>query len=112
MKMPKFVDIAYDYQGIDKEILYANGMPIVFTENNERIKIRTGMRGIITACYPDHNIDITIYSTNNIVRYHPITFEYNRWVYNNATNQVEDECVARVDKLPFVLGFAIPVHRC
>jgi hypothetical protein len=25
------------------------------------------MRGIIAACYPDHNIDITIYGTNNII---------------------------------------------
>ena len=35
-----------------------------------------------------------------------------RFVYNRITRLVENECVAIVRQFPFVLGFALTIHKC
>jgi hypothetical protein len=106
-----FADIAKDYPDFDEPILYAMSAPIIFTKNEEKLNIVNGQRGVITAISPFDNVQIQT-DRNTIVFCRPTTFQINRLVFDPKRYQVVDECAAMIDKLPFILGFSMTVHRC
>jgi ATP-dependent exoDNAse (exonuclease V) alpha subunit len=49
---------------------------------------------------------------NNIVQCNKVNFEVYRLTYNEYTDKVDNQCVAVINRHPFILSYATTVHRC
>jgi len=108
-------DIEQDCRNITESIVYANSAPIVFTQNDYNQNWVNGTRGEIISC-----LNIGFYNTPIVkirtdsdkeICCEPTRHSLYRFVYNVNTGKVGNECVAIVRQFPFVLGFALTVHK-
>ncbi|MDR3058223.1 MAG: AAA family ATPase [Prevotella sp.] len=117
--MPIIEKIYEGYSEVSKEnkhllepFRYAANIPIVFIQNDPEKKWRNGTRGMIKSifCSPEA-VDILLES-DELVKCFPTQHKVQRLVYNEKTKEVKSECVAIIRRFPFILGFALTVHRC
>ena len=110
-----YSDIEQDCRNITEPIVYATGVPVVFTQNDCKNNWVNGTRGDITFCgsgyYNTPIVKILRKDRNNEIYCEPTRHELYRFVYRGSTGKVDNECVAIVRQFPFVLGFALTVHK-
>jgi ATP-dependent exoDNAse (exonuclease V) alpha subunit len=108
--LPGFEDIESDNKDLFEPVTFAIRAPVIFIKNDKSKNIVNGTQGIIT----QFNGDTVIVSTTEagIVQCKPINFELFRLIFNVQTGQVENESVASIKRLPFILSYGVTVHRC
>jgi ATP-dependent exoDNAse (exonuclease V) alpha subunit len=109
---PECIDnIKIDYSDITESVQYRIDAPIIFIQNDKNGEWVNGTSGVIK------NIDakgiISILTDRNvIVECEPTKHLLSRLVYNKDSDKVETKYVAIAKQLPFVLGYAMTIHRC
>jgi ATP-dependent exoDNAse (exonuclease V) alpha subunit len=102
------------YQDITEPIYYARFANIVFNQNNIYEHWANGTRGIITNFEIDYfgnkSLEIRI-ENGNLVKCKPTLHYIRRFIYNESKNSVDTENVAIIKQFPFILGFAITIHK-
>lgn len=118
---PSVESMTIGYEDIEDECRYllnpfdyAIDAPIVFTQNNENKRWVNGTKGVIQGHYLDnydntHLLIITEREEELICS--QTKHRLQRFVYKQETDTVENETVAVILQFPFILGFAITVHR-
>jgi len=108
-------EIDQDYRNITEPIVYANNAPVIFTQNDYNHNWVNGTRGEIISClnYGFYNTPIVKIRTdrNKEIICEPTRHLLYRFVYHGQTGRVDNECVAIVRQFPFILGFALTVHK-
>jgi ATP-dependent exoDNAse (exonuclease V) alpha subunit len=110
---PGYEEIEMDCRDITDPIIYADNAPIIFTQNDYFKSLVNGSKG--TICGRDgYNAEIIRIrmGNNNEVQCQPTRHSLFRFVYNRNTRLIDNECVAVVRQYPFILGFALTVHKC
>jgi ATP-dependent exoDNAse (exonuclease V) alpha subunit len=113
--LPGYQDIASEHRDIVEPISYALDAPVVFTQNDVNGYWVNGTRGKIKARRQDHaGTTILEIATDRgqVVACGPTRHELKRFVFNRQTGSVDNECVAIVRQFPFIIGFALTVHKC
>jgi hypothetical protein len=114
-RIPAFDDIENDCQDITDPITYSIKAPIIFTKKEPRFSLVNGTKGIIDS---SNNSDSTQVSLNiltenrQIIQCQPVRHVLQRFIYDKHSESVKNECVAIVKQFPFILGFALSVHKC
>ncbi|GHV89060.1 hypothetical protein AGMMS50267_14200 [Spirochaetia bacterium] len=113
-KLSEYDEIENSYKGIDDPVNFANEAPIIFTQNDDQKRWANGTSGVIKDCLMSNSSDIMVIVdvSGKEQKIIPTRHYLHRLVYNDKTNTINNECVAIIKKLPFVLGFALTVHRC
>jgi ATP-dependent exoDNAse (exonuclease V) alpha subunit len=110
-----YKEIEKDYPDILKQIEYAKNTRIIFTQNNNINKSWTnGTCGNITNIIKDYygnNILEIETNRNEKVRCVPTRHLISRFFYNRKNQDVENKCVAKIWQFPFILGYAMTIHR-
>jgi ATP-dependent exoDNAse (exonuclease V) alpha subunit len=108
--LPGFEDVESDNKDLFEPVTFAIGAPVILIKNDPSKNIVNGTQGIITQFYGD-TVEV---STNEagFVPCKPINFELFRLIFNVRTGKVENESVASIKRLPFILSYGITVHRC
>jgi hypothetical protein len=112
--LPGFEEINSDYKNITEPVIYALGAPIVFTQNDLYGHWVNGTRGIVNNWLWNYSGNTALEirtDRNELVNCVPTRHCLRRFVYNSEKDTVENECVAVIWQLPFVLGFALTVHK-
>jgi hypothetical protein len=111
--LPGFEEIDSECRNITEPVLYALNAPIVFTQNDSNGHWVNGTWGIINNDRWDYNGKILEIKTSQgeLVNCVPTRHLLRRFIYNQKKDTVENECVAIIRQLPFVLGFALTVHK-
>ena len=108
-----YYEIEADYRDITEPVTYAKKAPVIFTQNNHYEKIVNGTKGFIRrieCCDPEK---LEIHTDNDIaVQCVPTRHFLYRFIYNENTRLVDNECVAIIRQFPFILGFALTIHKC
>jgi len=107
------------YENIEKEIIncmepvsFTIGVPVRFITNDVTLGITNGLTGNIIDVNPStETIQVAVSQTASIPC-SPINFELYQFVFNENKRKVDIECVADIQRLPFVLNYATTVHSC
>jgi hypothetical protein len=109
-----YEDIESDYNYLLGPISYSIGVPVVFFQNDLNNHWVNGTKGVIQ----DHRWDNyrNPYLSIRTERGEELIcvqtkHRLQRFVFNPEKNTIENETVAVIRQFPFILGFAITVHR-
>lgn len=118
---PSVESMTIGYEDIEDECRYllnpfdyAIDAPIVFTQNDENKCWVNGTKGVIQGHYWDYNgnshLSIITEREEELIC-SQTKHRLQRFVFNPETGTIENETVAVILQFPFILGFAITVHR-
>jgi ATP-dependent exoDNAse (exonuclease V) alpha subunit len=110
-----YEDIESDCRYITEPIVYAVNAPVIFTQNHDCRHWVNGTRGVINRNMSDYtgSESLEIYTDRNeSVQCGPARHRLWRFIFNENTRTVDNECVAIIKQYPFILGFALTIHKC
>jgi hypothetical protein len=112
--LPGFSEVEHDCRDITENLSYAVNVPVIFTQKDRNGRWVNGTRGIIKSCGQTSNGSRTlqISTKNRMVESELTAHRIQRFIYNGKTGQISNECVAIIRQFPFILGFAMTVHKC
>lgn len=108
-------ELKNEFPDVFEPVEYGTNAPIVFTQNDPEGRWVNGTSGRIVSIEQNGIVPHTIQvltDRNETVRTVPTTHVLYKLVYDERLDTVNNECVASVKKLPFMLGYAMTVHKC
>jgi len=113
-KDDSYDDIESEYKNILEPFYYSIGVPIVFIQNDLHKRWVNGTKGFIcnqnSDCYENTYIEIRTNRDHHFIC-EQTKHRLQRFVYKHEKNTIENETVAVIKQFPFILGYAITVHR-
>ena len=107
-------DIESGHESLLEPLNYSIGAPIVFTQNDLHRRWVNGTKGLIcnqnTDSYENTNIEIKT-DGDHYFMCEPTKHKLQRFVFKPETNAIENVTLAVIRQFPFILGYAITVHR-
>jgi hypothetical protein len=104
-----------EFPDVFEPVEYGTNAPIVFTQNDSEGRWVNGTSGRIISIEQNGTVPDKIQvltDRNETVWTVPTSHILYRLVYDEEADTVNNECVASVKKLPFMLGYAMTVHKC
>ncbi|MDR0287792.1 MAG: AAA family ATPase [Clostridiales bacterium] len=109
-----YSDIEFEYDFLLEPLDYSIDSPIVFTQNDLNKQWVNGTKGVIHNIYWDDygNTYLQIMTDRNeYLRCTQTLHRLQRLVFKLESNTIENETVAVIRQFPFILGYAVTVHR-
>jgi hypothetical protein len=107
-------ELKEDYNDVLQPVDYGIGAPVVFIQNDKINRWKNGTRGQIKDCDKGYDGCENIHVLSNdgeILHVKPACFNISKLCYDPCSKQVNSEIVARIHRLPFVLAYALTVHK-
>ena len=107
-------DIESEHEGLLEPLNYSIGAPVVFTQNDLNKRWVNGTKGFIYKNNLDNYENTCIGIRTDRDHYfmcEQTKHRLQRFVFIPKTNMIENETVAIIRQFPFILGYAITVHR-
>jgi hypothetical protein len=107
-------ELASEYSDIIEPVHYGIETPVVFIQNDKINHWKNGTRGQIKYLpmgYGGSEYIQVLSNDNELLYVRPVLFNILKLDYNPNTKQVDSKIVARIIRLPFVLAYALTVHK-
>jgi hypothetical protein len=112
-------DISYEeliseYSDICEPLYYRVKTPVVFIQNDKINHWKNGTRGEIKYCavgYNGHEYIHVLSNDNEMLYVQPTCFNISKLCYNPQSKQVNSKIIAKIFRLPFILAYALTVHK-
>jgi ATP-dependent exoDNAse (exonuclease V) alpha subunit len=107
-------DIELEHEGLLEPLNYSIGAPVVFTQNDLHKRWVNGTKGFICKNNLDNYENTCIEIRTDRDHYfmcEQTKYRLQRFVFIPNNNRIENETVAIIRQFPFILGYAITVHR-
>jgi hypothetical protein len=107
-----YCEVEKDNRHLLEPVSYSIGVPVRFIKNDKALGITNGLTGTVHSIDPTTNTVRVSISQDKIVSCTPVNFEIYRLFFDYRTGKIENECVAVITRMPFILSYATTVHRC
>jgi ATP-dependent exoDNAse (exonuclease V) alpha subunit len=109
-----YEELIKEYSDILEPVYYGIETPVVFIQNDKINRWKNGTRGQIkyiqAGCGGYEYIHV-LSNDNTVIYVEPVWFNITELRYNPRSKQVNPEIIARIFRLPFILSYALTVHK-